>query len=901
MDWKRVVWAAWAAWCVGAAWAEVPGAEDYNLPEAQVSGAADADLAPFVMERAAGAGAWEAFAQGHPADFWLFGERRDRAVRSNVLPAVWLSEAGRGGWGRFEGEARPGEFYVFQVAIVGGARAPGETVAYAARPAGNVFTRLFRAAPEVTCLSLEGTDRLGKPLRKALPWPRAGEVRPLWFGVRVPADAAGELDFVLEIGGRDFPVRLKVAGEPLAEGGVREGWRLARLAWLNATSGQEATVTAPFTPVAFDAASRTARILGREVVIGAHGLPAAYRSTFDGSNCRVDAPAQEGFAEAPAFALAGVPLVPEGLTFTEASPVALAWVAESRSADGAWAVTVEGRLEYDGFLETRVCARALRNGAHHGGAALTLGLTPAASRFAMGLGLEGGAAPRDFAWTWDVGKHQDALWVGGVNQGLMLRLKGDNYERPLINAYYAFRPLNLPEGWGDGGVTLRRAADGTAALALTGGPRTLRAGESVAYTVDWFLTPFKPIDPAFQLAENRIFHAHAGFKGEDWPKLRAEGHTVANIHQGRAINPFINYPYNDLYLPRLAAETEAAHRAGMKLKVYYTTRELTQNMPEFFALNALDGEIVMPRKPGVPWPVTNRNGPHPWLAAHLGDDFVPAWRENLRHPGLKGKLDLAVLTTPGTRWDNFYLEGLAYLLREAKVDGLYIDDTALDRHAMRRARRILDRDAPTRRLIDMHSWNHHNPLAAWANSAICFMELYPYIDSLWHGEGAFTMNRAPDFILTEMSGIPFGLMSEQLSGPQNPWRGLVFGMLPRRPWAGDPRPAWRALDAFGLVPGTRLIGWWDPANPVRPDTDKALATLYRRPDGKTLLALANFTGKPLDVRLDVDWAGLGLDPAKARWRAADAPGFQAAATFAPGDAIPLPPARGLLLEAVPAR
>ena len=89
MDWKRVVWAALAAWCVGMARAEAPGAEDYNLPEAQVSGAADADLAPSVMERAAGAGAWEAFAQGHPADFWLFGERRDRAVRPNVLPAVW--------------------------------------------------------------------------------------------------------------------------------------------------------------------------------------------------------------------------------------------------------------------------------------------------------------------------------------------------------------------------------------------------------------------------------------------------------------------------------------------------------------------------------------------------------------------------------------------------------------------------------------------------------------------------------------------------------------------------------------------------------------------------------------------------------------------------------------------
>lgn len=872
--------------------------EDYNLPEARSVGAADADLAPTLMERAAEPEEWAAFAKAHPAGFWLFGERRDRAVRPNLLPAVWLTEAGREALGGFRGEARPGEFYVFQVVIVGGAHAPQPTIAYAARPEGNALTRLFREAPPVTCLSLEGTDRLGRPLLKRLPWPGEGEVKPLWFGVQVPEDAAGALGFVIEIGGRDFPVRLEVSGEPIEEGGVHEGWRLARLRWLNSAIGQEETVTAPFTPVEADLATRTLRILGREVVLGADGLPAAYRSFFNGSNTRADAPAQEGFAEAPAFTVGGRPFVARRFAFTERGPVGVSWVAESVSADGAWVLTVRGRLEYDGFLSTRLSLRAADGAsARHEGVALALALTPAASRYAMGLGLEGGAAPRDFAWRWDTKKHQDALWVGGVNQGLMLRLKGENYVRPLINAYYAFRPLNLPEGWGDGGVTLRRAADGSAHLTLTGGPRDLAPDGASVYLLDWYLTPFKPIDPHFQLAENRIFHAHAGFRGEDWPALRAQGHTVANIHQGRAINPFINYPYNDAFLPRLAAEAQAAHRAGMKLKVYYTTRELTQNLPEFLALNALDGEIVLPRKPGVPWPVTNRNGPHPWLSAHLGDDFVPAWRETLRHPGLEGKLDLAVLTTPSTRWDNFYLEGLAYLLREAHIDGLYIDDTALDRHAMRRARRILDRDAPTRRLIDMHSWNHHNALAAWANSAICFMELYPYIDSLWHGEGAFTMGRKPDFILTEMSGIPFGLMSEQLTGPQNPWRGLAFGMLPRRPWAGDPRPAWRILDAFGLVPGTDLIGWWDPANPVKPSTDQALATLYRRPDGKTLLALANLTDKPLPLTLTVDWAALGLGPDQAQWRASASPGFQEAAAFPGGGPITLPAGRGLLLVA----
>ena len=37
-------------------------------------------------------------------------------------------------------------------------------------------------------------------------------------------------------------------------------------------------------------------------------------------------------------------------------------------------------------------------------------------------------------------------------------------------------------------------------------------------------------------------------------------------------------------------------------------------------------------------------------------------------------------------------EFLDVLVKEYGIDGLYIDDTALDRHSMQRARRILDAD-----------------------------------------------------------------------------------------------------------------------------------------------------------------------------------------------------------------
>lgn len=78
-----------------------------------------------------------------------------------------------------------------------------------------------------------------------------------------------------------------------------------------------------------------------------------------------------------------------------------------------------------------------------------------------------------------------------------------------------------------------------------------------------------------------------------------------------------------------------------------------------------------------------------------------------------------------------------------------------------------------------------------------------------------------------MSGIPFGLMSEMLDA-HNVFRGMVFGMLPRLPWSGNPVPMWRALDAFG-IDQAKMYGYWDDRNPVRSDNELIPVTTYLRP------------------------------------------------------------------------
>lgn len=69
----------------------------------------------------------------------------------------------------------------------------------------------------------------------------------------------------------------------------------------------------------------------------------------------------------------------------------------------------------------------------------------------MGLNRQGGLRPDHWDWKWDTTKNQDDLWLGAVNGGLRIKLKGDNYVTPLVDVYYGFGRLHLPLSWGNDG------------------------------------------------------------------------------------------------------------------------------------------------------------------------------------------------------------------------------------------------------------------------------------------------------------------------------------------------------------------------------------------------------------------------------------------------------------------
>ena len=829
----------------------------------------------------------------------VFTESREFPIRRvQGLPARWLPQT-QVAPAAFSGQAQPGEFYVLQIGV------------YALRDSGPLaltfgdFTSGAQKIPASAfrCLSLGGTDYHGQPFAKQITL-KPGQLQALWVGVTVPATVKGTFVGTAQLrvtSDQSIPIRLtlSVAGPVLSDGGDSVARNLSRLRWLDSTVGSAATLTTPFTAV--QSAARVVQVLGRELVLGEDGLPAQVISHFSPANTRIEHSGREVLASPAAFVV-----VTDGgrvawqnvfgqLTHTDLEAT---WTARS-TGDGLRLET-SGRLDDTGSGEIRVRLTAERE-VELKDARLEVPFRKEAARYFMGLNRPGGRCPEEVHWKWDVKKRQDCFWLGDVNAGLMLRFKDADYLRPPVNIYYSFRPLRLPQSWGNegkGGVELSPGGGGNVLARAYSGPRKLKQGESLDFIFELYLTPFRTLDTEKQWAVR--FH-HPSPSHSPTPLEKAveasdarHGPNVINVHQANYQSPYINYPYSDDSFPAFCDLVRRAHAKGTKVRVYYTTREITQNMPELFPLHSMNGEIILPGAGKGARTLIHPNGPHAWLVENLREDFIPAWVDHIG--GKYAELDLSVITTPDSRWNNFYLQGLQWLAEKSDFDGVYIDDTALDAGSLQRARRILDTRAG--RYMDLHTWNHFNDWAGFANNLTIYMELLPYLDRLWLGEGFNASAVSAEFWLVEMSGLPFGVMSEMLDGA-NPWRGMVFGETARLGWAGDPRGLWKVWDEFGIQ-GTEFLPFFLTNCPVKTDHTNVLASVYRK-QGRTFLALGSWAAAESEVKLSIDWQALGLAPTRAALYAPAIAGMQTQHLWQPGESIPVASKRGwfLVLDEVP--
>lgn len=859
-----------------------------SLPAASVTSfdAID-DFSRFTpMEVTASKGELDAMRARYPwAEYFTFAEDRSLSIRmSRDIPQQW---AQRGPFAPFFGNARRGEYYTFQIGVWAH-RMAIDSVRYAA----TAFTRKGGTevipVAAVTAFNLEGTDWSGRRFTRA-PRVERGAVQPLWFGIDIPRDAVpGDYEGDITLGSSNAKERvtrvvIRISPDSVVNHGDDDASALTRLRWLDSRLAADDGIVPPYMPMTV--VGTTIGVLGRTLTFGDDGFPVSIRSYFTAGNTAIGTTPREILAAPLRLQVSdssGRPITWRGgtATVTHRAAGAVAWSA-TREA-GALSMSVRAQMEFEGTTEYAVTLRATER-TPLSDVRLVIPMRTDAAEYMMGLGQKGGRRPAEFHWTWDVAnRNQDAAWLGSVHAGLQFTLKDEHYVRPLNTNFYLSKPLVLPVSWGNAGkggcdvmdeAASRSAATGAKAppgamvvVSCHSGARVMNAGDSLRFDFRLMITPFKTLDTAGQWA-TRYFHA---FVPVDSAARR--GANTINVHHATRVNPWINYPF--LEVAQLKAYIDSAHARKMKVKVYYTVRELTNHAPELFALRSL-GDEVLSHGPG---------GGFSWLQEHLGEDYLAAWH-------VPANKDAAVVNSGVSRWHNFYVEGLDWLVKHVKIDGLYIDDVAFDRTTMKRVRKVLDRGNPGA-LIDLHSANQFNPRDGFASSANLYLEHFPFLNRLWFGE-YFDYDSSPDYWLVEVSGIPFGLMGEMLEKGGNPWRGMTMGMTARLPWSGDPSPLWKVWDSFGIQ-RSRMLGWWSGASPVTTSDTAVKATTWVRP-GLAMVSLGSWRDSDTSVRLRIDWKALGLDPARTRIRAPAIDRFQEAARWTPGEAIRIPAKRGLIL------
>lgn len=803
--------------------------------------------------------------------FLVFPEDRlHPASMKNDLPFRWIQ---KGPSNQFAGTPGVGENYSFQLCL------------YALRSLDHVschFSRFANAkgdtlpASFLSCLNTGGNGYNNRPVSNDINVP-AGTVQPLWFLVKLPEQARGNYKGVITVQSGSNSQNIAVslgAGPRVVNAGVDEPWKMTRLAWLNSDLAQANEVIPPYTALHLSAGN-SIQLLGRRFDINTDGLPRQIQTYFTEEMTSIDTVAHPLFTEPVHFHFTrardgkDMKFRNGNIQITRNEPGTIAW--NVTNTNDTIEMAIHASIEFDGFVSYEVRVRALEE-VDMKEITLHLPFKKEASTYLMGLGQKGGIRPDSIGWKWDPEhKNQDGAWIGAVNAGLQYSLRDQNYVRPLNTNFYLQKPLHLPSSWGNngkGGISV--AQKGPSILANNySGPRLLKKGDTLYYNFNLLITPFHPLNTGFQWS-NRFYHRYASVDS-----IRLKGATVVNIHHATPVNPWINYPF--IEWRKMKSYTDSAHQQGLKVKIYNTVRELSDHAWETQALRSLGHEVY----------ATGKGGGFSWLQEHLGDDYIAAWFV----PEIK---DAAIINSGMNRWHNYYVEGMNWLVDHTGIDGIYLDDVAFDRITMKRIKRVLTKDGHPG-IIDLHSANQYNKNDGFNNSAMLYMEHFPYLNRLWFGEYFDYEHNDPSFFLTEVSGIPFGLMGEMLEGDGNPWRGMVYGMTSRLGWSAgsDPRPIWKFWDDAGIAQ-TKMMGYWSSHCPVTTNQPMVKATVFQKP-GMAIVALASWADSSAAVKLQIDWKALGLDPDKVTLTAPDIRNFQQARTFSTGEEIVVEKARGWLL------
>lgn len=843
-----------------------------KLPSATVNKAQSIDdfHSFFPMEVIATQEEENDFLTNNPKPFYLFPEYRNHPiVMTDYLPKIWTDRGYKSG---IKDEVKRGEFFTFQVGVYSPQADLNNVEVSFSDLKGKKGESIPKSA--ISSFNTSGTDLNGQFFQKEMNI-KSGFIQPLWFGVDISeTTATGEYKgyFYIQPKGQakdSVQLVLKVNNEIIENHGDDSPENMTRLRWLNSTIGtDDEFIVAPFTPV--EVTANTFNILGRQIRLTANGLPEKIDSYFSQELTFLNDKPEPILNRPMEFLVTAANGKKEGwvqksFVTNQKSKGQANWEVQNESAN--FLMNVNGILEYDGMLNYNIQLIA-KNDINIQNSSLNVFYNREAAEYMVGLGRKGCKRPTSIDWNWDVEFHQEGVWLGGVNKGLQYVLRDENYERPLNTNFYHNKPLNLPDSWGNegkGGIKISQSGNTVKAVNYSGA-RQVTAGDTLNFNVRFLITPFKLIDTKEHFS-TRFVHKYVPVDS-----AAAKGGTVINVHHANEINPYINYPF--FALDEQKAYIDEAHSKGIKVKLYNTIRELTYKSHELFALKSLGDEILN----------DGEGGGHGWLQEHMKANYHSAWHATRVN-------DAAILNKGTSRWTNYYIEGLNWLAKNQEIDGLYLDDIAFSRGTVKRIASVMN----THReevIIDLHSANQYNDRDGFINSVFLYMEHIPYISRLWFGE-YFDYGADPDYWMTEVAGLPFGITGEMLEKGGHPFRGMVYGMTTRVYGNYDPSDLWHLFDDFGIA-DSRMKGYWVDDNPIKTNHRNIRTTSYLK-DDKVLIAIGSWSDKDEYVNLNIDWDKLGLNKANVKIYSPEVDFMQMEQNFTVGQRVKVPKSEGLIL------
>lgn len=732
------------------------------------------------------------------------------------------------------------EVFVFQLAVLSDTDDVIRNIEYS----GNL---------KVSCINTDVRDKFGKNKKQTVAV-KKDTIQPLFFTVE--ADKIGNREenetLIIVTEKKTVLVNLlfHIISSPVENNGYNDIDTLSRLKWLNSDLCIDDTIVKPYiSPLAED---NQLKILGRSVELSKNGLPSQIYSNYNEAIEVESSVQKELFAKSCEFVISGS-ILPDGKTKTAVFNNRIESITKSECAD--YSAVVSSVLRYDGVMEYSVKITPKRDFSADN-VSLDFYINKDCSDLMHGLGHRASKA-ENLDFKWDNDKQQDCIFIGSVNCGMRAKFKAENYRRPLINIFYKNLPLNVPETtWdncGRGGINVDVQEKCVKLSAFTG-KFDFKENETRDFIFELHFTPLKPIDykKAFSI---RYCHNNK-LKDEikEIDTAEKNGLNYVTFHQGNMIMPFINYPFYEV--DRLKTAVNYAKKKGIGIKLYYTEREHSNHMAETFVYKALGDEIIL-RKKGVShsW---QKEKPQ-WLVDNFGEDIIPGWFVKYKHGKYKNDHDISFIVRPDTRLDNYYIEGLNWLVDNVGIKGIYIDDTSLDRTTLERAKKVLSK---TDGLIDMHMWNHEEPRAGDVSCMNLYTEILPFLDSVWLGEGFFYKKYSPEYMLVEVSGIPYGLTGQMLEGGGDLYLGMLYAMNNRFGWHyKNAVQMYKIWDDFDIV-NSKMLGYWHSENPVKTDNKNVLSTVYLK-NNSALVCLYNFDFCSQKFNFNLNSDLLGFTPKKA--------------------------------------